>query len=155
MIEKLRTINPYDETEIDMDANSVGGLVYENTPLVQKINELVDYINQNNHEYKSNNGGITMTELKCPFCNESLVRWSEVTGLLKCPGCMDTKFLLGNSVIWQELIRTRKALGIAVDALKTVRRYTAINQFAPKSREAHIVAKKAVAEITTLEQKDK
>lgn len=53
-----------------------------------------------------------------------------------------------------ELERTRKALEIAVDALRTVRRYTAINQFAPKSREAHIVAKKAVAEITALEQKE-
>lgn len=46
MIEKLKTINPYDETEIDMDTNSVGGLVYENTPLVQKINELVDAVNE-------------------------------------------------------------------------------------------------------------
>lgn len=46
MIEKLKTINPYDETEIDMDANSVAGLVYENTPLVQKINELVDAVNE-------------------------------------------------------------------------------------------------------------
>ena len=45
MIEKLKTINPYDETEIDMDTNSVGGLVYENTPLIQKINELVDAVN--------------------------------------------------------------------------------------------------------------
>lgn len=45
MIEKLKTINPYDETEIDMDINSVAGLVYENTPLVQKINELVDAVN--------------------------------------------------------------------------------------------------------------
>lgn len=45
MIEKLKTINPYDETEIDMDVNSVAGLVYENTPLVQKINELVDVVN--------------------------------------------------------------------------------------------------------------
>lgn len=45
MIEKLKTINPYDETEIDMDVNSVAGLVYENTPLVQKINELVDAVN--------------------------------------------------------------------------------------------------------------
>lgn len=45
MIEKLKTINPYDETEIDMDTNSVAGLVYENTPLVQKINELVDAVN--------------------------------------------------------------------------------------------------------------
>lgn len=45
MIEKLKTINPYDETEIDMDTNSVAGLVYENTPLVQKINKLVDAVN--------------------------------------------------------------------------------------------------------------
>ena len=45
MIEKLKTINPYDETEINMDANSVGGLVYENTPLIQKLNELVDAVN--------------------------------------------------------------------------------------------------------------
>lgn len=45
MIEKLKTINPYDETEIDMDADSVCGLVYENTPLVLKINELVDVVN--------------------------------------------------------------------------------------------------------------
>ena len=46
MIEKLKTINPYDETEINMDANSVGGLVYENTPLIQKLNELVDSVNE-------------------------------------------------------------------------------------------------------------
>lgn len=46
MIEKLKTINQYDETEIDMDVNSVAGLVYENTPLVQKINELVDAVNE-------------------------------------------------------------------------------------------------------------
>lgn len=52
-----------------------------------------------------------------------------------------------------ELEKVRKALDVAVDALKTVRRYTAINQFAPKSREAHIVAKKALKQIME-EQKD-
>ena len=46
MIEKLKTINPYDETEIDMDIGSVGNLVYENTPLIQKLNELVDAVNE-------------------------------------------------------------------------------------------------------------
>lgn len=45
MITKLKTINPYDETEIDMDVGSVN-LVYENTPLIQKINELVDAVNE-------------------------------------------------------------------------------------------------------------
>lgn len=46
MVEKLKTINPYDETEIDMDTNSVGGMVYENTPLIHKLNELVDAVNK-------------------------------------------------------------------------------------------------------------
>lgn len=49
-----------------------------------------------------------------------------------------------------DLLNCEKALEIAVDALKTVRRYTAINQFTPKSREAHFVAKKAIKEITAL-----
>lgn len=46
MIEKLKTINPYDETEIDMDIGSVGNLVYENTPLIQKLNEVIDAVNE-------------------------------------------------------------------------------------------------------------
>jgi hypothetical protein len=45
MIERLKAIDPYDETEIDMDVNSVAGLVYENTPLIQKVNELIDAVN--------------------------------------------------------------------------------------------------------------
>lgn len=53
MIEKLKTINPYEETEIDMGTNSVAGLVYENTPLIQKINELVDAVNELQKQYDS------------------------------------------------------------------------------------------------------
>lgn len=45
MIEKLKTINPYEETEIDMDIGSVN-LVYPDTPLIQKINEVVDAVNK-------------------------------------------------------------------------------------------------------------
>ena len=65
------------------------------------------------------------------------------------------KIEIENKKLKQKLKNTRKALDVAFDALKTVRRYTAINQFAPKSREAHIVAKKALEQITALEQKDK
>lgn len=91
-----------------------------------------------------------MSDMKCPFCQQEL-EIGGVDGILRgCPKCRN----LGTEILWQELIRTRKELDVAVDALKTVRRYTAINQFAPKSREAHIVAKKAVAEITALEQKE-
>jgi hypothetical protein len=103
-----------------------------------------------------------MSEMKCPFCQQELEDANiHSSGLyFECPNCYDKQKEKDDNYtatpkVWQELIRTRKALEIAVDALKTVRRYTAINQFAPKSREAHIVAKKAVAEITALEQKDK
>jgi hypothetical protein len=65
------------------------------------------------------------------------------------------------TVQWIYALRSFKEIGRRLGsfetvrrALKTVRRYTAINQFAPKSREAHIVAKKALAQITALKQKD-
>jgi cell division inhibitor SulA len=86
-----------------------------------------------------------MSELICPFCQKEL-RPLAIGWCCDCGLCADKE-------LWQRLIRTHKALDVAVEALKTVRRYTAINQFAPKSREAHIVAKKALAEITA-EQKD-
>lgn len=107
-----------------------------------------------------------MSDMKCPFCNKPLhcgatLKSDEyLVELYQCanPECESTEFLVGCKEFWDILgqhRRTHKALDVAVEALKTVRRYTAINQFAPKSREAHIVAKKALAEITALEQKDK
>lgn len=92
--------------------------------------------------------------MKCPFCQQELHKDSD--GYYTCYtdncGCWANggNGASGSESLWLALIRTRKALEIAVDALRTVRRYTAINQFAPKSREAHIVAKKAVAEITAI-----
>lgn len=93
-------------------------------------------------------------DMKCPFCQQELHKDSD--GYYTCYtdncGCWANggNGASGSESLWLALIRTRKALEIAVDALRTVRRYTAINQFAPKSREAHIVAKKAVAEITAI-----
>ena len=94
-----------------------------------------------------------MSDMKCPVCNvgyvhESVNHWC--CGYEFCPSYSET-----DTETYDILIRTRKALDVAGDALKRVRRYTAINQFAPKSREAHIVAKKALEQITALEQKDK
>ena len=75
MIEKLKTINPYDETEIDMDIGSVGNLVYENTPLIQKLNELVDAVNNqqiqlNNHECRLLDLHSRITALEDPTYHE-------------------------------------------------------------------------------------
>lgn len=46
MVKKLKTIDPYSQEELDMSAGSLGGLVYENTPLIQTVNQLVDAVNK-------------------------------------------------------------------------------------------------------------
>jgi hypothetical protein len=55
-----------------------------------------------------------MDELKCPFCNGGLERVYSRPFQLICGKCGS----LGTDELWQELIRTRKALDVAVDALK-------------------------------------
>lgn len=52
-----------------------------------------------------------MSELKCPFCQQELKYESEVY-VCRNPNC---KHLLGfgSKELWQELIRTRKALDVA------------------------------------------
>ena len=77
MIEKLKTINPYDETEIDMDTNSVGGLVYENTPLVQKINEFVNVVNglQTKVNKLASNINFVKPEVKETFVCPEQYKW--------------------------------------------------------------------------------
>lgn len=52
--------------------------------------------------------------MKCPFCQQEL-EIGGVDGILRgCPKCRN----LGTEMLWQELIHTRKALDVAVDALK-------------------------------------
>ena len=59
-------------------------------------------------------------KLICPFCNETeLEKGIELRDgcfIMGCPKCK--KF--AHEVFWQELIRTRKALGIAQDWLEQV-----------------------------------
>lgn len=92
-----------------------------------------------------------MSDMKCPVCNRPMKQSTYDYETAEDPETLYCSYMPCDCVcsygaskaVWE-------ALGIAVCALKTVRRYTAINQFAPKSREAHIVAKKALAEITAL-----
>lgn len=91
-----------------------------------------------------------MTELKCPFCGQELDK--DICGEMGCPNdkCKDSMFLIGTEELWQELIRTRKTLEIAVDALK----------YANKCIKGGCVnweteIDKALEQITALEQKDK
>lgn len=96
-----------------------------------------------------------MSELKCPFCQQELEDANiHSSGLyFECPNCyMKQKEKNDNYTatpkVWQELIRTRKALEIAVDALEYIRRTNPIS--------FHFEAiEKALEQITALEQKDK
>ena len=90
-----------------------------------------------------------MSDMKCPFCQQELDSDSQ-SWEYGCsnPDCETTGTMCGSRELWQELIRTRKALDIAVDALNAVTA-TPLN-----SCVIHDVANKALEQITTLEQKD-
>lgn len=108
-----------------------------------------------------------MSDMKCPFCQQELkeITTSNPLGLGRiemavCKKCMD-KGVLHIMPIWdwQELIRTRKALEIAVDALK---KYTDAsgNWWYGYEFQGHYedyageYADKALEQITAQEQKD-
>lgn len=93
--------------------------------------------------------------LKCPYCNKPLhcgaiLKSDEyLINLYQCdnPECESTEFLVGCKEFWDilgQLIRTRKELDVAVDALKE------INCCALDFTRA----RDALKEITALEQKD-
>ena len=85
-----------------------------------------------------------MSELKCPICNTNLeVLVGGANALLGCPRCRDK----ATDGVWQELIRTRKALEIAIDALKTAKDCCS-------DYSIECLAKDTLEQITALEQKE-
>ena len=116
-----------------------------------------------------------MTDMKCPFCQRELeqITTSNPLGLGRiemavCKKCMD-KGVLHIMPIWdwQELIRTRKALEIAVDALREIDKTRSVANHKigtqDKTLNSGIVfcwttpdeIHNALEQITALEQKDK
>ena len=91
-----------------------------------------------------------MSDMKCPMCNTNLeVLVGGANALLGCPRCRDK----ATDGVWQELIRTRKALDVAKDKLDTVRQYhrgTAVIR--PDDIAAY--CDRAIEQITAPEQKD-
>lgn len=90
-----------------------------------------------------------MSDMKCPFCGKKLW-YDEQDGIYRCmkkSACV-MHYEGGTEQLWQELIRTRKALDVAVCALNTVTA-TPLN-----SRVIHDVANEALDKITALEQKE-
>jgi phage FluMu protein Com len=89
-----------------------------------------------------------MSDMKCPFCQQELDYLAEdIYGNMYCPNCRDKNGFTykASESIWQELIRTHKALDVAVDALKRT----------DWCAQDYAIAQDALDEITKLEQKDK
>ena len=82
-----------------------------------------------------------MSDMECPICGTILDKAFINDKIRGCPKCRN----MGNTELWQELIRTRKALEIAVDALDRMAIYDSIYD---------IIARNAMKRIKELEQKD-
>ena len=83
--------------------------------------------------------------MKCPICKRNMHDYS--FGELKCKKCN----LMGDEELWQELIRTRKALDVAKERLKNTILDAEILA-TPEYLASR--AKETLDEITALEQKD-
>ena len=105
-----------------------------------------------------------MSDMECPFCKEEIISdvclmfdkkdidFTNGRQIYKCNKCG----LFGTKGLWQELIRTRKALDVAVDALKLFDsgQYTPQPDSYGLKTDASRLARKALEQITALEQKD-
>ena len=100
-----------------------------------------------------------MSELKCPFCQQELRSVIQQEGenthtTWYCPKCElgKYKWACGNKTLWQALIDTRKALDVAVDALKWIDETYNLGM----GYEAAIMEKCEIAleQIIALEQKE-
>ena len=95
-----------------------------------------------------------MSDMKCPFCQQKL---DTSKYYIRChnPHCNITEEMEGTEEMWTALIRTRKALEIAVDALKEYEDRDSYdcngNWCGCECSTAH----EALEQITALEQKDK
>ena len=99
-----------------------------------------------------------MTEkLKCPICGTPLEYDIGYDGDYSCAKCGRAK-MFGSEELWQELIRTRKALGIAINAMKSAGTHNYINCIVrgedPSKDDVGITINRALNKITALEQKD-
>ena len=124
-----------------------------------------------------------MSELKCPFCQQKL-DYDDLLGSCINEHCEESFDMVGTESLWQKVIdlkqeidSTRKALDIAVDALKEQQRWFGVirvslishlnNQYGTlfKSydadptvvnvKRANDILNTAIKKITALEQKNK
>ena len=91
-----------------------------------------------------------MSDMKCPMCNTNLeVLVGGANALLGCPRCRDK----ATDGVWQELIRTRKALDVAKDTIRHADWFFD-GDYNVDAKTMHSEIKCAIKGITALEQKD-
>lgn len=89
-------------------------------------------------------------DIKCPFCQQELGRKNINDRMCSNEKCVSWKGnFYGSEDLWQELIRTRKALDVAVDALKEIK-----DGKTPVSLGIYMDINDALEQITALEQKE-
>lgn len=91
-----------------------------------------------------------MSDMKCPFCNKSLQPTLRQSDEYWCENydCPGTNIeWVGSQKLWQELIRTRKALDVAKEGLKEI-------QDNGEYVNPIELAESYLDEITALEQKE-
>ena len=92
-----------------------------------------------------------MSYMKCPFCQQELEINDLDVQLLGCENqnCKHSIHYdtVGSKELWQELIRTRKALDVAIHRLNQIAEHDC-------DQGCMYVAQNALEQITTLEQKD-
>ena len=93
-----------------------------------------------------------MSELKCPFCGEKIEHIED--GWCNCKNrCTGS----GSIELWLQFLRTRKALDVAVDAIKNATEYLGNQEplVDVMAMNLYTDLSKALDQITALEQKDK
>lgn len=88
-----------------------------------------------------------MSDMKCPFCGKQMYHpVGKATWSCQNWDCLKSEGMIGNHVLWQELIRTRKALDVAKLILK--------NLLPDLDGYERLDVEKALEQITALEQKE-
>lgn len=100
-----------------------------------------------------------MVELKCPFCNQKLEPIG-TSGQFQCGslGCEASFNFIATRDVWEYIDKTRKALDAAVKAMESAKYFRLEHCMCcghdPQKDEVYVKLKKAINEITALEQKD-
>lgn len=106
------------------------------------------------------------TKLKCPFCNEKLDNDDVLCSCIN-EYCEESFDMVGTEMIWQKVIdikeeldRTRKALDVAIEGLKSANAHNIINCEAiygidPNKDDVNITISKALDQINEITKGNK